>query len=101
MSQMLPPVAHGRQIHYVQSALAKDESAFEIVRRYKRFAFNDVIFTNIDETHQHGIIYNFQKKFEVPLHSFGIGSRIPEDIELATKERMVDLIFKLTKMRKD
>ncbi|MBC85715.1 MAG: flagellar biosynthesis protein FlhF [Bdellovibrionaceae bacterium] len=101
MSQMLPPVASGRAIHYVQSALAKDESAFEIASRYRRFAFEDVIFTNLDETHQHGIIYNFQKKYEVPLHSFGIGPRIPEDIEMATKERMVDLIFKLTKMRKD
>jgi len=54
----------------------------------------------LDESVQHGLIYNFQKKFGTPLHSFGIGPKVPEDFEAATKERVVDLIFKLTKIRK-
>jgi flagellar biosynthesis protein FlhF len=36
----------------------------------------------------------------VPIHSFGIGNAIPEDYELATKERVADLIFSLSKIKK-
>lgn len=97
---VLPPNEADRRIHYVQSVLAKDTDAFEIAGRYMTIGFADVIFTCLDESVEHGLIYNFQKKFGVPLHSFGIGPKVPEDLEAATKERVVDLIFKLTKIRK-
>lgn len=97
---LVPPSESGRRIHYVQSILAKDASVFEVFERFRPLGIQDVIFTCLDESVQHGLIYNFQKKFQLPLHSFGIGSKIPEDWEFATKERVVDLIFKLTKIRK-
>jgi flagellar biosynthesis protein FlhF len=100
MRDTLPPTLGGRSVHYVQSVMAKDEEATEVGQRYKAVGFDDVIFTNLDQAAQHGLIYNFQKIFEVPLHSFGIGSQIPEDFEPATKERVVDLIFKLTKIKR-
>jgi flagellar biosynthesis protein FlhF len=95
-SKELQPV-----LHYVQSVLANDETAFETGARYQVIGFDDVIFTGLDEAAQHGLIFNFQKKFQVPLHSFGIGRQIPEDFEPATRERVVDLIFKLSNFRKD
>lgn len=101
LRDILPPSTGGRSIHYVQSALARDESAIEIANRYKTVGFDDFIFTNIDETTHHGIIFNFQKKFSSPLHSFGIGAHIPEDFEPATKERVVDLIFKISNLKKN
>lgn len=85
--------------HYVQSALARDADAFEIADRFKILGFNDVIFTRLDEAVQPGFIYNFQKRYGVPLHSFGTGSRLPEDFEFATKERVIDMIFNLSKTR--
>lgn len=96
---ILPPKTGGRSVHYVQSVLAKDETAYEVAGRYKMIGFDDVVFTNLDETTHHGLIFNFQEKFETPLHSFGIGKGIPEDFEPATKERVVDLIFKITKLK--
>ena len=41
------------------------------------------------------------KTFDVPLHSFGVGNRVPEDFEIATRERVLDLIFKLSNMKKN
>jgi flagellar biosynthesis protein FlhF len=35
-----------------------------------------------------------------PLFAFGVGAKVPDDLEWATKERVLDLIFKLTKLRK-
>jgi flagellar biosynthesis protein FlhF len=100
LRDILPPETGGRSIHYVQSSLSRDDVASDVASRFVTLPLSDVIFTNIDETTHHGIIFNFQKKFELPLHSFGIGPHIPEDIEPATKERVVDLIFKITKFKK-
>jgi flagellar biosynthesis protein FlhF len=65
-------------------------------RRYQFTQFRDVIFTNIDEAVHFGNIYNFQKEFKVPLCAFGMGPRIPEDLEPATRERYIDLVFRIT-----
>ena len=82
------------KVHYVQSLLFNEENTFEIISK-ANVSFDDVIFSHLDESKQYGTIYNFQKMFKVPLHSFGFGENIPEDFEWATKERFVDLIFKL------
>jgi len=95
--QYLPPPSVVSTTHFVQSSVYRDSEAFEVGKRYSSLGFNDVIFTAIDEACHHGILYNFQRRFAVPLHSFGIGPRMPEDFELATKERVLDLIFKLSK----
>lgn len=98
---LLPDATGGRTIHYVQSVLAKDETAFEVADRYRTLGFDDVIFTGLDEAAHHGIILNFQRRYQVPIHSFSTGQNVPEDYEAATKERVVDLIFKLTKLKKE
>jgi flagellar biosynthesis protein FlhF len=95
----LLPETTSKTVHLVLSAMDKDEEISEIGKRYKALNFKDVIFTGLDEALQHGSIYNFMKKFNVPLHSFGIGARVPEDYEMATRERVLDLIFKLSKMK--
>ncbi|RME14592.1 MAG: hypothetical protein D6797_08470 [Bdellovibrio sp.] len=96
--RFIPPFA-SKSVHYVQSILSKDQEAFEVARRFQQIGFHDVIFTHLDEAHHFGLLYNFQKEFGVPLHSFGTGSKVPEDYEPATKERVVDLIFKLTERK--
>ena len=98
---ILPPSGVSAETHFVQSIMARDTDAFEIADRFRILGFDDVIFTRLDEAVQHGLIYNFQKKFQVPLHSFGIGNTIPDDFEMASKERFVDLIFNLSNYRKD
>lgn len=100
LNAILPSDSMGVNKHYVESVLSKDSDVVSVANRFRELGFNDVIFTKLDETSQHGVIYNFQKMFDKPLHSFGIGPKIPEDFELATKERVIDLIFKLTKFRR-
>ncbi len=99
--QITPMTNEKIRTHFVQSALARDADAFEIADRFRIIGFDDVIFTRLDETVQQGLIYNFHKRYEVPMHSFGIGSHIPEDFEFASKERVVDMIFSLSKLFKD
>lgn len=97
VKECLPPASLNPRVHLVMNATTKDADMTDIGRRFSFLGYQDVIFTSLDESVQHGPIYNFMKKFDIPLHSFGIGSRVPEDYEFATKERVVDLIFKITK----
>ncbi|MGE5085963.1 MAG: flagellar biosynthesis protein FlhF [Bacillota bacterium] len=99
LRNLLPPQALNAQIHLTMSANTKDADATELGRRYSVLGYKDVVFSGLDESTQHGTIYNFMKRFDIPLHSFGIGSRVPEDFEFATKERLLDLIFKITKFK--
>jgi flagellar biosynthesis protein FlhF len=96
---LIPPEKFQTQTHLVLSCLAKDTDLTEIGKRYRAAGFQDVIFTGLDESNQQGTVYNFMKRFQIPLHSFGIGTRVPEDFEMATKERVLDLIFKITKLK--
>jgi flagellar biosynthesis protein FlhF len=101
LKSLLPPEGYAPVTHYCVSSNAKDGDAYEMARRYKVADFADLIFTNLDQSVQHGIIYNLHRKTGKALHSFGIGNRIPEDFEAATKERVLDLIFKLTKLKRE
>ncbi len=100
LKTILPPEQAAATFHLVMSATAKDNDTLELARRYKQTNFQDLIFTNLDQSVQHGVVYNVHRKTGKPLHSFGIGTRLPEDFELATKERVLDLIFRLTRIRK-
>ncbi len=83
--------------HLVLSALGKFEDLNNIAAKYRRLSVNDLIITNIDQCAQFGNIYTLMNRQNLPLHSFGTGSRLPEDLEHATKERLLDLILKITR----
>ncbi len=97
----LLPSREERTVHLVVSTASKDADVMEIAGRYRSVNFDDFIFTKLDESGHHGLILNLERKFKCPVHSFGTGPQIPEDFEMATKERVVDLIFKLTKIQRE
>lgn len=98
LRKMLPPDQVPCDRHLVISSTFKDKDAFEIAERYRIAKPTDMIFTKLDEAISHGLIYNFQKRFDLPLFSFGTGPALPEDFEFASKERVIDLIFRITKL---
>lgn len=100
IKRMSPPVYRSIRTHLVLSSQSKDADLIECARRYEAFGYNDVIFTGLDEASQHGNIYNFIIKSSAKLFAFGIGSKVPEDFEFATPERVVDLILKITQTKK-
>lgn len=101
LKSIMPPEELHPVCHFCISATAKDGDAYELAKRYRLADYQDLIFTNLDQSVQHGLIYNLQKKVGKPIHSFGIGNKIPEDFELGSKERVLDLIFKLTKLKRE
>jgi flagellar biosynthesis protein FlhF len=94
LKRLMPPVYLNPRIHLVLSATCKDQDAIDLGKRFSSIGFDDVIFTALDESSQHGVLLNFQEAIGKPFHSFGLGPRVPEDFEMATRERIIDLILK-------
>jgi flagellar biosynthesis protein FlhF len=84
------------RVHLVLSAMLKEEEMFSFARRFKSIQFHDFILTNIDQLRKHGIMISLQKQVPAPYFAFGLGPMIPEDFEWASKERVLDCIFKLS-----
>ncbi|MCC6276703.1 MAG: flagellar biosynthesis protein FlhF [Oligoflexia bacterium] len=97
LRSVLPPREMKRINHLVISCTAKDIDAYEAAQRYNATLYQDIIVTKVDESFAHGLLFNIQRKTNKPLYAFGVGPKIPEDVELATRERVLDLIFKITK----
>lgn len=96
---IMPP-GETNQVHLCLSSAMKEQDALEAVRRFRVVQPSDLVFTALDMSVQHGVIATVQLRSGLPLHSFGTGPRVPEDFEVATKERVLDLVFKLSSLKK-
>ncbi|MGM0443708.1 MAG: flagellar biosynthesis protein FlhF [Fibrobacterota bacterium] len=69
--------------HLVLSAGTKEEDLRDILRRYRRFDVNRLVFTKLDETVSLGNVYNIVNEFMVPVSFLTFGQSVPDDIEFA------------------
>lgn len=83
--------------HLVLSATYPKDKMFDLINRSEVFNCDDLIVTHLDERQSFGGIYSLMLELALPLHSFGLGNRMPDDFEMATKERVLDLIFHITR----
>lgn len=96
----LMPSHEQSQVHVCLSSSMKESDALDAVRRFRVTQPTDLIFTGLDLSVNHGVIATVQVRSGLPLHSFGVGPRVPEDFEAATKERVLDLLFKLSSLKR-
>ena len=67
--------------------LSRMVDAFEIFRP------QHLLFTKLDETGSYGPIFSEAARTGKPLSFFTAGQRIPEDLEAASPERLLDLVL--------
>lgn len=77
----------------VLSATAKDRDLIRIIQQFNSLGIYALIFTKIDETLSYGNVINQLLRFDHPLAYLGTGQRVPEDIEEASKKKLLQLIF--------
>jgi flagellar biosynthesis protein FlhF len=94
LRHMLAGIENARQALMI-SATTKDSDMHEVVSRFKIFNPVGLVFSKLDETSVYGCIYNVHRRCGLPLLYFTVGQRVPEDIEKASAERVVDLVFDL------
>lgn len=78
--------------HLVLSASMKPADMARVVERYKIFQPKKLLFTRIDETASFGSIINEASRRERPVSFLANGQQIPDDLEPATKERLIELL---------
>jgi flagellar biosynthesis protein FlhF len=79
--------------HLVLPASMKSADLARVVDRYGRFRPHRLLFTKLDETGSFGAILQEAARSAKPLSFFTTGQRIPEDLETASKGRLVESIL--------
>jgi flagellar biosynthesis protein FlhF len=81
--------------HLCLSVTEKEEQMDRSVRSFSKIGIQSLIFTKLDESWSFGEIFNLSKKWTLPLSYFSIGPDVPDDIEKASRERVIERIFGL------
>ena len=79
--------------HLVLSASTREHDLRRVVERVKDLPLLRLLFTKLDETESFGTIFELAYQTGVPLSYWSAGQRVPEDIELATSERLATFLI--------
>jgi len=80
-------------IHLVLAANMKYKDMLDVVERMSGVPISNVIFTKLDETVSYGALFNLQKLLNLPVSFLTTGQNVPNDIEVATGERLASLLM--------
>jgi flagellar biosynthesis protein FlhF len=81
------------ETHLCISATTKNADLMPIVGKFGMVPVSRFLITKLDETRQHGLLLNLSANFQVPISYLTTGQNVPHDIEVATPERMADLVL--------
>ena len=80
----------------VLSATSKDSDMNEVTRKFGCMPIDSIIFTKLDESATYGSLFNHAIRFKKPLSYLTLGQNVPEDLEVASRERLVDLLLNIS-----
>jgi flagellar biosynthesis protein FlhF len=78
------------QTHLLMSATTNDSNLMDIWEKFKVIPIARLIFTKLDETTTFGNIVNQFCRSKISISHFTNGQEIPEDIEIASLEKLVN-----------
>lgn len=85
----------GADFHLVLSATERDSQLERSIKYFSQMGIQSASFTKLDECWTYGDIFNQALRWSLPLSFFGTGPSVPDDLERATRERVVERIFGL------
>ena len=81
------------EIHLLLSAVTKEKDFNRILDKFRVISIDSLIFTKLDESGEYGDLLNQLIRTKIPVSYFTNGPQVPEDIQVATLEKLVDLIL--------
>jgi len=82
------------ELHLLMSANYDDEFMTETFRYYRKLPIDYLSITKVDESVRFGPLYNLLLIYQKPVAFLTTGQKVPDDIESASVDRMVNLILK-------
>ena len=86
----LPDLEH----HLLLNATVQESNLAAVIRGYSVLPISSYIIAKLDESRDFAGIFNQACQRRVPISYLTTGQRVPEDLELATKEKVIDLLLK-------
>ena len=83
----------GIEICLVMSSTHREDALLAAASQFDLLGVDRLIFTKLDENATHGGMLNHLAAIKKPLSYLTTGQRVPEDIEVATQERLVSLVL--------
>ncbi|MFO0707426.1 MAG: flagellar biosynthesis protein FlhF [Nitrospira sp.] len=80
------------QTHLVMSASTREQDLHRQVARVQTLPLLRLLFTKLDETESFGTIYELSHHTGIPLSYWSAGQRVPDDLELATPDRLAEFL---------
>ena len=77
-------------VNLVISATTKYEDIKDIYNNFSILPLDTLIFTKLDETKKLGNIFSLVYEVKKPISYFSIGQEVPDDLEIASAEYLVD-----------
>ena len=81
------------EVHLLLSAVTKEKDFIRILEKFRVMPIDSLIFTKLDESSEYGDLLNQLIRTKIPVSYFTNGPQVPEHIEVATLEKLVDLIL--------
>lgn len=81
------------ETHLVLAAPVAESVQMETIRRYQSLPIHKIIMTKLDETSKFGSLYNVLSQAGIPVSYLSAGQRVPEDLDAATRQLLVDLVL--------
>lgn len=82
------------ETHLVLAAPIAESILNDVVHRYQALPIHKVIITKLDEMQQFGGVFNVLSQTGFPVSYLSAGQRVPEDLSMATKRNLVELVWK-------
>ena len=81
------------ETHLVLAAPMAESVQIETIRRYQSIPIHKLMITKLDEMPTGGSLYNVLSQTGLPVSYLSAGQRVPEDLEIATRKRLVELVW--------
>lgn len=80
-------------IHMVISAATKNQDMLEILSNYRELKYKKIIVSKLDETKSYGTILNALNITKCKMSYITMGQNVPDDIEVASADKIADMIL--------
>ncbi len=81
------------ETHLVLAAPMAEAVQMETIHRYQSIPIHKLMLTKLDEISTGGGLYNVLSQTGLPVSYLSAGQRVPEDLEIATRNRLVELVW--------
>ena len=89
--------AQPTEVHILLSVTTELRVLWDVIKGFAPLEPNRLMFTKLDESSCFGNILNLTSSLKNPISYLTIGQDVPDDIELATTERITEYLLRVTK----